>query len=451
MFKRYMTSLALASLLATPSFGQAIRATLDGQPLYFDQPPISRDGRLLVPLRGIFEALGAEVLALPGGRIKATKGSKTVDLQIGSRLASVDGQAVTLEVPALAIRGRTLVPIRFVSEALGAEVGWDGLTKTVLINSGVATGPAPPPPPVAATPAPAAPRIFNVVHNGGQQLREGDTLLITATGDSGAQATVDILGVTNVQPMREVSSGRYEAEIPIRPPMSVDRATVVVRLHKNGMESVQEAGRTVSINAPSVSQMFEVHPAEGSTLDGLRPTIHVRLDRNVSPGTVRVFLDGNDVTTQAQYLGNSIQLTPSYDLAPGHHYARVQAVDQSGRMLSRDWNFNVRAGFTGSLDVNLTNLTNGANVGPTFQVYGTTNPFAIVDVTVQARTALIPGVLSMAGRPYNVRTTADAQGRFGVQLDASSVQANTPLSLTVQAQDTAGRSGPARTIEIIRR
>jgi len=455
MLKRYVTSLALASLLATPSFGQTIRATLDGQQLYFDQPPISREGRLLVPLRGIFEGLGATVVASPGGRIKATKGSTTVDLQLGSRQAYVNGQPVTLEVPAMAINGRTLVPIRFVSEALGAQVGWDGLTKTVIINSGLASTPTTPPPTAPPTQV-APPQIFNVVHNGGQTLNQGDRLLITATGDPGAEATVDIQGVVNNRKMPEVSSGRYELDLPIRGRMSAERATVVVTLRKGGQETVKEAGRTVTINGTdnnggAVGQAFEVYPAEGATLDGLRPTIHVRLDRNVSPGTVRVFLDGQDVTSQAQYMGNSIQLTPSADLAQGYHQARVQAVDLSGRLLSKDWNFNVRPGFTGSLDVQLTNLTNGASVGSVFQVYGQTNPYATVDVTVQARTALIPGVLSMAGRPYNVRTTADAQGRFGVQLDASSVQANTPLNLTVQALDNAGRTGPARTIEIIRR
>lgn len=454
MLKRYMTSLVLAGMLVTPAFAQTIRATLDGQPLYFDQPPISREGRLLVPLRGIFEGLGATVVSLPGGRIKATKGATNVELQLGSRRAFVDGQAVTLEVPAMAINGRTLVPIRFVSEALGAEVGWDSMTKTVVINSGLASNPTTPPPTAPPTQT-APPQIFNVVHNGGQILNQGDRLLITATGDPGAEATVDIEGVVNNRKMPEVSSGRYEIDLPIRGRMSAERSPVVVTLRKNGQETVKEAGRTVTINGTdnngTVTQGFEVYPAEGATLDGLRPTIHVRLDRNVSPGTVRVFLDGQDVTSQAQYMGNSIQLTPTADLQPGYHSARVQAVDLSGRLLSKDWNFNVRQGFTGSLDVQLTNLTNGASVGPVFQVYGQTNPYATIDVTVQARTALIPGVLSMAGRPYNVRTTADAQGRFGVQLDASSVQANTPLNLTVQALDNAGRTGPARTIEIIRR
>lgn len=460
MLKKYMLSLALAGIVAAPSYAQTIRATLDGQPMMFDQPPISRDGRLLVPLRGIFEGLGAEVVSLPGGRIKATKGSTTVDLTLGSRTAFINGQSVMLEVPAMAIGGRTLVPVRFVSEAMGAEVGWDGATKTVVINSGVASNPGQPP--VAGNPAPAvAPKIFNVVHNGGQQLQQGDNLLITATGDPGAEATVDIEGIVNNRKMPEVSSGRYEINIPIRGRMNAERSTVVVTLRKDGQTTEQEAGRTVTVNSNGnnggnngggVAQGgFEVYPAEGATLDGLRPTIHARLDRNVSPGTVRMFLDGQDVSNQVQYLGNSVQLTPTADLAQGFHQARIQAVDQNGRLLSKDWNFNVRPGFSGSLDVNLTNLANGASVGPVFQVQGQTNPYATVDVSVQARTALIPGVLSMAGRPYNVRTTADAQGRFNVQLDASSVQVNTPLNLTVTALDQSGRTGPARTIEIIRR
>jgi hypothetical protein len=59
---------------------------------------------------------------------------KIIKLQIGNKIAYVDGNELTLDVPPQIINGRTMVPVRFISEGLGAEVGWDGATKTVTIT-----------------------------------------------------------------------------------------------------------------------------------------------------------------------------------------------------------------------------------------------------------------------------------------------------------------------------
>ncbi len=59
---------------------------------------------------------------------------KVIKLQIGNKIAYIDGYQLTLDVPPQIISGRTMVPVRFISEGLGAEVGWDGATKTVTIT-----------------------------------------------------------------------------------------------------------------------------------------------------------------------------------------------------------------------------------------------------------------------------------------------------------------------------
>jgi len=60
---------------------------------------------------------------------------RIIKLQIGDKIAYVDGNELTLDVPPpQIINGRTMVPVRFISEGLGAEVGWDGATKTVTIT-----------------------------------------------------------------------------------------------------------------------------------------------------------------------------------------------------------------------------------------------------------------------------------------------------------------------------
>jgi alpha-tubulin suppressor-like RCC1 family protein len=112
-----------------------ISVYINGDEQLYDQPPIIENGSTLVPLRGIFEALGADVIWDSNTRtVFATKGMTSIHLPINSNAASVNGKSLPLVVPAQIKNGRTLVPLRFVSEVLGAEALWNGETKTVQIN-----------------------------------------------------------------------------------------------------------------------------------------------------------------------------------------------------------------------------------------------------------------------------------------------------------------------------
>lgn len=86
-------------------------------------------------MRGVFEALGAEV-SWDGNTqtVTGVKGNKTVMLKLNSRDALVNGNPCTLDVPATAVNGRVLIPVRFVSESLGAAVEWDQATRTAIIT-----------------------------------------------------------------------------------------------------------------------------------------------------------------------------------------------------------------------------------------------------------------------------------------------------------------------------
>ena len=109
---------------------------LDGRQLTFEVPPIIEDGRTLVPLRAIFEAMGASVNWDNSVRtVTSFKGSTTVVLPIGSTRPTVDGQVWPLEVPAKIKNGRTLAPLRFVGEAFGGKVDWNGSTRIITITT----------------------------------------------------------------------------------------------------------------------------------------------------------------------------------------------------------------------------------------------------------------------------------------------------------------------------
>lgn len=121
-----------ASPTATPL--RDLSVVINGTAIVFDQPPLTRDGRVYVPLRGIFERLGAAVV-FSAGRIAATAGPHTIGLQIGEASATVDGIVQNLDAPPIVIAGRTLVPLRFVSQALGARVAYDSAARVVDVTA----------------------------------------------------------------------------------------------------------------------------------------------------------------------------------------------------------------------------------------------------------------------------------------------------------------------------
>ncbi|MDD4614813.1 MAG: stalk domain-containing protein, partial [Caldisericia bacterium] len=101
-----------------------------------DAPAQIMSGRTMVPLRAIAEAFGAEVGYDPVSKgITITLGdSLSIAMTVGEIVANVNGEEVILDVaPVIVDGGRTLVPIRFIGEAFGAEVLWDAATRTVTI------------------------------------------------------------------------------------------------------------------------------------------------------------------------------------------------------------------------------------------------------------------------------------------------------------------------------
>lgn len=148
---------ATTVVLSLPALAQGINVFVDGNPVNFSGvPPVSQGGRVLVPLRGVFEALGAFVdFNKATNTIIATRGETRLQLTIGSRTAFINGNPVTLDVPASTQAGRTLVPLRFVGEAMGAKVDYNAMTRDIAITSG-GTAPTPTPEPTPE-PTPATP------------------------------------------------------------------------------------------------------------------------------------------------------------------------------------------------------------------------------------------------------------------------------------------------------
>lgn len=130
---------ALAALAAGAATAAApISVTVGGSPIEFSgQQPVKRGERVLVPLRGVFEKLGATVNYDESARtVTAKDGQTDVQLTVGSRRALVDGKPITLDTPVRERRGSVLVPLRFVSENLGAQVDYDKTSGVVALKPG---------------------------------------------------------------------------------------------------------------------------------------------------------------------------------------------------------------------------------------------------------------------------------------------------------------------------
>ncbi len=131
--------------LAGATYAQQIRTTVDGNAVNFvDAQPIMIDGRVLVPVRGVFEYLNATVVWDESSRtVIADRGADNIRLPINSYFATVNGRQVRMDSPAKIYRGSTMVPLRFLSETLGANVEWINATRTVEINTSNSNATAP--------------------------------------------------------------------------------------------------------------------------------------------------------------------------------------------------------------------------------------------------------------------------------------------------------------------
>jgi hypothetical protein len=220
----------------------------------------------------------------PTHSIQATRGDTQVQLTLGSRQAVIDGRQSTLDVPAQSLGGRTMVPLRFVSEALGANVDWQAVNQTVAISIPAPTAMQPAP---VVVPVATKLDIESVVHSANGPLATGDRLQVVMTGDSGGTATFDLMGVQEDVAMREVRPGRYEGVLNIPAGVSLQEANVVAHLTSDsGQESMREASRSVSFGS------LPVEPTQPAYVVGNIDIWHLRGGMTVDR---RFFLEGKTV------------------------------------------------------------------------------------------------------------------------------------------------------------
>ncbi|WP_276531774.1 stalk domain-containing protein [Brevibacillus invocatus] len=126
----------LSKLYAEQGDTQKIKVFVEGKKPAFDVEPYLKDGRNLVPVRAISEALGSDVSWNADSQTVVIKKNGTVvELPLGSTKVKVNGEERSIDSTAELKNGRIMVPVRFISEFLGQEVEWDSTSKIVIIKS----------------------------------------------------------------------------------------------------------------------------------------------------------------------------------------------------------------------------------------------------------------------------------------------------------------------------
>jgi hypothetical protein len=114
--------------------------SVDGTSVTIDVAPQIIEGRTLLPIKWVAEPLGADVSwDATDRKVTVSLGGTTLELWIGQSQARLNGRSVAIDpqnakVVPLIVSGRTMLPVRFVAEQLGADVQWDPPTKTITIT-----------------------------------------------------------------------------------------------------------------------------------------------------------------------------------------------------------------------------------------------------------------------------------------------------------------------------
>lgn len=134
-----------AIVLSGPSIGSSIHAfsqdritvTIDGKPVQFTlMQPQMKKGKVYVPVRGVFEALGATVHYTSKTKlVRMTKQNESIELRIGNKMANKNGAEIEMDAVPWLRNGRAMIPLRFLAESLRADVKWNGATNTVELST----------------------------------------------------------------------------------------------------------------------------------------------------------------------------------------------------------------------------------------------------------------------------------------------------------------------------
>lgn len=176
-----------------------------------------------------------------------------------------------------------------------------------------------------------------------------------------------------------------------------------------------------------------LEPAEGASVQGRRPEISATFVQRTDPGSLRILVDGRDVTESSTVLPRSFVYEPSADLSAGRHTVTVLGTTLAGARFRAGWWF-VTAEGSGTNSINGLQPANGTRVDPAFEVTGYTLPGSRV------RLAVAPGgaASTFTGTDADnliVEATADTRGYFAAHVKVSDARGIVAVRVESTAPD----------------
>ena len=223
-------------------------------------------------------------------------------------------------------------------------------------QAGMQAAPAPPAAPLSAG---------GLTYEAARQLKAGDRLSLILRGTPGGAATFHIFNVVSDVGMREVRTGVYGAQpamysgtYMVQPGNAVRNAMVFATLAARGAEIMTSGPRPITIDTrPPV--LMARYPRPDATVANARPNIVVDLidpETQVNPASVRLSINGQNVTSRASISATTISYNPDAPFPPGSVRVQFSAADGAGNRLNSNWSFGVAppAGLITSVTINPT-------------------------------------------------------------------------------------------------
>ena len=314
MKKFYVVLLVILMTLTLCSTATAndISVKLNGSQLSFDVPPAVDNGRTLVPLRAIFEAMGADVKWDGNTQtVTATKDSTIVVLTIGNKTAYKNNSPVVLDGPGKIINQRTLVPLRFVGEAFGADVVWEGSTRTITITSGGS-------PPSSDPPAKNQLKAHFIDVGQGDailvQFPNGKVMLVDGGPRTAGEKIVSYLkkaGITSI----DIVVATHPHEDHISGLLSVLNAFPVGKVYDSGYPHTTKTYEDFLILIDQKDIDFEIaHAFNAINID---PSVNITI---LHPGTTMASINNNSVVLKLQHNKVGLLLTGDAEAEAEKHF-----------------------------------------------------------------------------------------------------------------------------------
>jgi hypothetical protein len=284
----------------------------------------------VISMADIFTGYAGTIAAVSGQNMVLTNG-RVVESAAGQTAVTLDGRSATFAQ----LSAGDLVTVRAdprtgkVRDVVALTPGGLKTTATATPSTGGSA---------------SAVSISNVTDDATHAFRVGQTLHVTVDGTAGASATFDLSNVIVDNPMHETQPGHYEGAYLVEVGTNLVDAPIIVRLEKDGVTAQAEGPDPLAIitSPPSV---LDAKPDSESAVNNPRPNVYVTFstfgDRGMDAQSLKLVIDGKDVTAAATKTAEFISYYPSADLQPGAITVEVSGADTAGNRLSYRWTFQV--------------------------------------------------------------------------------------------------------------